>query len=315
MWRVKEPVDHHYIPVFYLSRWVGADGRVCRFSRPTGNEVKAKRVVPKGTGFEPRLYEAHGLPPEHAQAMERDFLAKLDSQAAEALQMLESGLPERDWTSHPRSCWSRFILTQMLRAPEDIAQLKASVAEAWAKEIPQMEKDYAARRTEADPPTIHEYLEQQRPGHADEFAFSIARTLMDHSAICPLLNNMHWLVLDVPDDEFSLLTSDRPIWRTASITTADALVTMPIAPRKLFTATTTLATQQRLKARRKRDLIKAVNKIVVQHAVKYVYGLTDGMQPFIQKHMATKRHLSLLEGMAASRGDEIVAPDSPITKG
>jgi hypothetical protein len=80
--QMNEPIDHHYVPVFYLSRWAGSDGCLCRFSRPYGNEAKPKRVVPKGTAFEPRLYETRGLPPEQAQTMEKDFMAKLDSDAA-----------------------------------------------------------------------------------------------------------------------------------------------------------------------------------------------------------------------------------------
>src|SRR5262245_57659585 len=111
---MNEPVNHHYIPIFYLSRWVGEDGRLCRFSRPNGNVVRAKRVVPKGTGFEPELYTSKGLPPEKAQAMEKHFMAKLDNMAADALALLEAGLPESEWTSGPRSAWSRFILAQML---------------------------------------------------------------------------------------------------------------------------------------------------------------------------------------------------------
>lgn len=308
---MSNPINHHYIPVFYLSRWVGADGRVCRFSRPYGVEVKAARVVPKATGFEPRLYETSGLPPEQAQTMEKDFMAKLDARASDALGHLEQGLSEEKWTSRPRSSWSRFMLTQMLRTPEDIAQLKSSVRQTWDEAIPGLQEVYAARRSATDPLTVREYLEGQNIGQVDEFAFSVARTLMDHSKIGQLLNNMHWLVLDIPDDELPLLTSDRPIWMTSTFTEEDAFITMPIGPRKLFTAVISPTTQHKIKARPPRDLVKAVNKIIVQHAVKYVYGLTDAMLPFIQEHMSTKRHSTLLERQAAMRGHEIVARNSP----
>ena len=125
---------------------------------------------------------------------------------------------------------------------------------------------------------------------------------------------MHWLVLDVPKDGFPLLTSDRPIWMTATLNEDDAFIAMPISPKKLFTAVAKPETQHRLKAHRRIELVKAVNKLVVQHAVKYVYGLTDSMLPFIQKYMATKRHSTLLERLAGSHGHEIVAPDSPVVK-
>lgn len=174
---------------------------------------------------------------------------------------------------------------------------------------------YAARRSVDDPPTFREYLQKQDPGQPDEFAFIIARMLMNHSDICQLFDKMHALVLDMPEDAFSLLTSDRSIWMTPTLTEDDAFITMPIGPKKLFTAVVKSATQRTLKARRRSDLVKVVNKLTVQHAIKYVYGLTDGMLPFIQKHMATKRDSTLLERLAASRGHQIVAPDSPFAKG
>lgn len=304
-----EPIDHHYVPVFYLSRWRGDDGCVCRFSRPHGDEVKAKRVVPKGTAFEPRLYEIRGQPPELAQTMEKDFMAKLDSEAAEALELLESGLPEKDWISKPRSAWSRFILAQMLRTPEDIAQLKSSAKQDWAKALPELQSAYDAQRSQTDPATVAEYLARQEASETDEFAFSVARTLMNHRNICQLFNNMHWLVLDMPEDAYPLLSSDRPIWMTTSLTEDDAFIIMPIGPRKLLTAVVEPATQRKLKTRHRPLLAKTVNKLVVQHAVKYVYGLTDGMLPFVQKHMASRRHSSLLERLAARRGHEVVAAD------
>lgn len=158
-----EPIDHHYVPVFYLSRWKASDGCICRFSRPYGNEVKPKRVVPKGTAFEPRLYETRGLPPDQAQTMEKHFMAKLDDDAAEALALLEAGLPEKEWTSAARNSWSCFLTAQMLRAPRDIAQLKSSVGQEWNRETQELRESYAARRSPTDPATLEEYMEQQIP--------------------------------------------------------------------------------------------------------------------------------------------------------
>jgi hypothetical protein len=310
--QMNDPIDHHYNPVFRLSRWEGPDGRICRFSRPYGDEVKAKRVVPKGTGFEPRLYETRGLPPEHAQTMEKDFMAKLDSDAASALALLEAGLAETKWTSEARSGWSRFLIAQMLRAPRDIAQLKSSVGQEWNKETQELREIYAASRSANDPATFDEYVEQQNPAHADEFAFSIARTLMVHTKICDLLNSMHWCVLEGRPGCYSLLTSDHPVWMTPTLKEDDDFLTIAIGPGRLFAATMKRDTLRRLQARRRDELVKDVNKITVQHAEKYVYGQNDDMLPFVQKRMSTKRHSTWPERLAALRGHEIIAPDNPL---
>jgi Protein of unknown function (DUF4238) len=52
---------HHYIPVFYLKQWAGADGRICEFSRPY-DRVKARRVFPDATAYVHGLNKIWGIP-------------------------------------------------------------------------------------------------------------------------------------------------------------------------------------------------------------------------------------------------------------
>jgi len=82
------PLKHH-LPVFYLNRWIGEDGRLCQFSR-AHNDVVPNRRYPSQTGFVERLYELPGFPPEKAQWVEERFMQPLNSLAAEALAVLES---------------------------------------------------------------------------------------------------------------------------------------------------------------------------------------------------------------------------------
>jgi hypothetical protein len=309
---MSEPIDHHYLPVFYLSRWAGEDGRVCRFQRLHGGLVKAKRILPKGTAYEPGLYAVRGLPLYQAQAMEKDFMAKLDSGAAEALLLLESGLPDQEWTRGPRSAWSRFVLTQMLRTPEDIAQLKSSVQEEWSKAVPRLQEVYAERRSDDMPATVDEYLRQQGDGEIDAFALQIARTLMDHPKVGQMINNMHWHVIEVPEPVEPLLTSDRPVWTTITLTEPEAFISIPIGPRRLFLAAPDVSTLRRLRAAPIEPMVSARNRFAIQHAVKYAYGVDDRALPIAQEHLGTKRHPSLLEHMAAKRGHKVVAADSPL---
>jgi hypothetical protein len=104
------------------------------------------------------------------------------------------------------------------------------------------------------------------------------------------------------------VVSARAVWLTdCHIDDRHADGLSPIGPRKLFTAFVHPATQEKLRARRPRDLVKAVNKLIVQHAMKYDYGVDDLMLPFVQKHMSTKRHSTLLERLAARHGHDIIA--------
>lgn len=286
---------------------MGDDGKVCRFSRPTNGPVLAKRVTPKATGFEVDLYKADGVPQEQAQAMERDYLSKLDSKAATALKLLETGLPDHNWPTEERYYWSRFLLAQMLRSPEDISQLKSSVAEAWSVAIPEIEARYLAQFPHADPSVVAREIERRK----DEFALDIIRKLMDHPRVCQTISSMHWLTLKLPEGEVPLLTSDRPVWMTSSLGEEDALILMPLGPRQLFVAASDSSTLLLLRP----DIANTINTFVVQHAVKYVYGVTSAVRDFVSEHMSTKRHSTIAERLATARGHRIVSPASPIAEG
>ena len=311
---MNEPIHHHYVSVFYLSRWEGSDGRICRFSRPYGDTVKAGRVAPKGTAFEPRLYETKGLPPEHAQIMETDFMAKIDNDAANALTLLEKGLSVIEFSDEARNSWSRFLVAQMLRTPRDISQLKSSVEQVWNRVSQPLRESYAAKRSPKETATLEEFWAQLNTAYADELALSVARTLMAHEGICDLLNKMHWCVLDVPEGCDSLLTSDNPVWMTAALVGADDFLLVAIGPRRLFVAAVEPDTLCRIQAQRRCELVKIINKITVQHADRFVYGETEDALPLVQEHMSTRRHDTWLERHARMRDLEIVASDNPPNK-
>lgn len=139
---MSDPIYHHYLAVFYLSRWAGEDGKICRFSRPYGDKVVSKRVPPQGTAFEKHLYSMHASDGPPKADMESGFMSHLDSEAADALELLEKGLPESRWESRSRSAWSRFVWAQTMRTPPDIEQLKVSVRESWREEIPHLQARY-----------------------------------------------------------------------------------------------------------------------------------------------------------------------------
>ena len=311
---MNEPIRHHYVAVFYLSRWEGPDGRICCFSRPYGDIVKVGRVAPKGTAFEPRLYETKGLPPERAQIMETDFMAKIDNDAANALTFLENGSSEIGLSNETRNSWSRFLVAQMVRTPRDITQLKSSVEQVWNRVSQPLRESYAARRSPNEPATLAEFWAQLNPAYADELALGVAQTLMAHEGICDLLNKMRWCVLGVPEGCDSLLTSDNPVWMTATLVGADDFLLVAIGPRRLFVAAVEPDTLCRIQAQRRCELVKIINKITVQHADRFVYGETADALPLVQEHMSTRRHDTWLERHARMRDLEIVASDIPPNK-
>lgn len=308
---MSNPIDHHYLAIFYLNRWTGEDGKVCRFSRPHGDTVVSKRTSPKGTAYEEHLYSMRTPDGPPIADMERKFMSRLDSEAAEALDLLEKGLPETKWERRLRSAWSRFIWAQSIRTPSEIAQLKSSVKEAWSAETPGLQEAYEAERPEGAPESVDEWLAALDSFSEDHFALTIARRSMDHPAIGQIINNMRWKVLDFDGCDIPLLTSDRPVRMTTTLAETDAFIMMPIGPNRLFVATRETQTMRRIAAQKRREQAKHLNKITVQHAVKYVFGVDEKMIGFVRKHFAVRRHATQMERLAAMHGHTIVSDNNP----
>jgi len=69
---MSEPIDHHFVPVFYLNRWAGPDGKIAVYAEK-GSRVVVSRLRPRSTGFEPELYSLSAVDDSKRQTIEKDF--------------------------------------------------------------------------------------------------------------------------------------------------------------------------------------------------------------------------------------------------
>jgi len=115
--KMNQPLKHHYLPVFYLRRWVGEDGRLVRYHRPPGRpdgKVVTSRVSPDYTGFGEQLYTLHGA--SAPQMIETDFFSPVDNAAAPILDhLIAHGPASLDKTQ--RWYLARFVHSLQLRGP------------------------------------------------------------------------------------------------------------------------------------------------------------------------------------------------------
>ncbi len=119
----KKLPKHHYIPVFYLRQWA-TNGRLIEFSRPYRSVVKARPTSPEGTGYVRGLNVMKGLPPESAEQFETVVMRNVDSLAADALRQLLSGDEDLKWAPKPRSAWTRFLVSLLLRTPGPYPEIR-----------------------------------------------------------------------------------------------------------------------------------------------------------------------------------------------
>lgn len=83
------PLDHHFIPAFFLAQWVSASGKLIEYTIKR-DKLIAKPVGPRATGFEAQLYSFPELPPDAAHFLEETFFNYADRVAADALRLRSS---------------------------------------------------------------------------------------------------------------------------------------------------------------------------------------------------------------------------------
>jgi hypothetical protein len=151
------PRDHHFLPVFYLRQWASyTDGKLIEYTIKH-NEFIAKRVGPRGTGFESDLYSFPELPEDAAQYLESVILQDSDNKASVALQQ-HLRMSSDPWDAKIRSAWSRFLLGLILRHPDVMKELRVAAKSLWDKGHDETQRGYEAIRKPSDPATFEEYM-------------------------------------------------------------------------------------------------------------------------------------------------------------
>ncbi|QIG81241.1 DUF4238 domain-containing protein [Stakelama tenebrarum] len=84
---IRPSQKHHYIPRFLLKRWVGADGRLERYTRPF-RKVDRRRVFPSEVGYVTDLYRSAGEAERNRYWLENRLFQTVDNYAAIALEKL-----------------------------------------------------------------------------------------------------------------------------------------------------------------------------------------------------------------------------------
>ena len=245
------------------------------------------------------------------KSVERDLLSGIDNAAAVILTLLEKGMAVTQLSERDRTSWSQFVVAQQLRSPEDIVQLKSMIKEEWVRTEEKLQPNYELYRGLNDPPHVSDFIQKQDPHHLELFSQSIAFNLLSHAGIVDLVKNMRWQTISFSKSSSDLLTCDRPVWATSTLMKPDDFLWMPIGPKTLFVAALTEFPIMQIRKKNPNQLAKTINKFIVEHAVKFVFGWGTNHSPLVEKYFANKRHSSLLERLAVHRGLTVVSARSP----
>jgi hypothetical protein len=283
-----EPIDHHYIPVFYLSQWCDPTGKVVRYYRPR-KEVIASPITPKSTGYETQLYTLNGYPDEQKQWIEKHYMGPVvDEPASKALRILLAhnnlNLP-----LETRTDWVRFLMSLSLRNPEAVANSNAEMRAGLADKFSQHRDWYEANKKANDPQTFVEWVQNNIPLVLENSGKLHLPDFIENPDIGTVLIQMRWFTFDLGSSAFTLLTGDRPFIRTLGLKDQRCVVVLPISPRFAFVATHVPEVDRHLRGLDPTQLVKYINAGIVAQAIKYVYGLSEGHLQFVENRLAPRK--------------------------
>ncbi len=294
---MNEPLRHHFLPVFFLKNWAGADGRLVEFSKPYGKVVKPKFVHPKATGFINRLYAIEGLPGELSYEVEKSFLSPVDSRAATAMKALLAGARP---TTAERDAWARFVMSLLMRMPAEITLLKNlvnSIDRGMSQGVGHMVLRHTPEEYHGDiVSAFDEYMQDAR----HRLTNTVIKVLSSDD-IVPLISAMHWDVIDFTNSPHELLVSDRPVvvHKRAAVGTTIAL---PVGPRKLFVGATNPVLLRMLRGADPKKTAASINIEITAGASRLVFGSSDRQISFVQNRMGTNKRPSFVADILSDVG-------------
>jgi hypothetical protein len=277
------PVDHHFIPAFYLSQWAGQNGKLFEYTIKR-HKLIAKPVGPKSTGYESHLYSFPELPPDTAQFIEDEFFRYADQTAYLALE-IHLGRSSRPWTSELLSAWSRFVIAIHLRHPDAMPELRAGAVSIWNGSGDAYQAEYEHIRTPADPPTFDERIMLIDPLIPIKARVNMVIKSFDNEIVGAHINQMKWATVDLSASPDKLLLSDRPV-EFFRLKEPNGVASIPISPTKLFVAVNDPAFLVKLRQSKPRALVHSINKNVVSRARRFVWAADESSHRFIANHMS-----------------------------
>jgi hypothetical protein len=279
------PIDHHFIPAFFLAQWADETGKLVEYTIKHGKLI-AKPVGPRATGYEPHLYSFPDLPSNAAHFLETVFFNYADRVAAEALRNHLLAAPSA-WTTELISAWSRFVIGLHLRHPDAMPELRAAAKSVWDIGGAEYQAQYEATKKCEDPPTFDEYLAARDPLTATKVGVNMIVKVFDNEILGKHMNNMTWGVIDVGRSPHRFLLSDRAVV-FANLGDADGSVYLPVSPTKIFVAVNDADRLQRLRALPPRDIVHHSNRHLVGRARRFVWANDQSQTSFVEKHMSKR---------------------------
>jgi hypothetical protein len=277
------PKNHHFTPIFYLTAWAGADGRVIRYNRPR-DMVEAKPRPLRRTGSAEHLYTLQGVPPERQAMIETEFFKPVDDRAAVAHRLLLDGKLNA-LTVEQRSDWARFMMSMQLRSPFSLGELERLADKVMRETMAVDDAEFNAVRKAGDPATIYDWTAKHEPHVIANAHKTFLPGAVDHEELGQFLINMHWATFDLASAKHTLLTGDRPLVSTHGWKDSRTVLMFPLSPTLAFIATNGMRQTLHVLGLNPSTFVSTLNDQVARCAVDFVIGRDASHLAFVEKRL------------------------------
>lgn len=270
-----QPIDHHFIPRFFLRPWCDADGKLTCYSVKHGR-LCVDRYTPAQVAKQAYLYSLHGVSDEQAQIIETDILRPIDDAAAPIHKLLLND-PTPTLSSRQREDWGRFLLSLRARTPQIITTLRKNGRQTIIDEFLRSPEEFEAIKGTLPHASLLDLVTEKLPTLVDNFGLAnVFPQVLLESEILPDFLTLHWQVLDFRCGRYRLLLADNPVFISGH-KDRGWLWVLPISPTRAF-----IAANRPLNVLG--NLVKEANVSAVRQSNSYIYADSEEAQRFVERN-------------------------------
>jgi len=249
---------------------------------PHERKLSIRRVPPSEVGWARNLYSFPEGEEADRQLLETSTFSNIDNAAAQVLVKLNAQRMQH-LTDAETTAWTIFMMSLFHRTPENLAAAKEAGARVRANIAPQLKERYAEYRKEGDPETFEEYEQTLSSTDTEQMLLRVLPGIIGNPRIGQFINNLTWLVFDLPGEVRDLMLSDDPVLTTGGLKKPGAHWAMPLSPRRFMVAALEPATLHRVQSAPVHQMVDALNEWMVEGAREFVVATNRSRTAYIQE--------------------------------
>ena len=288
----EQPIDHHYLPIFFQTPWTNNQNKIIKYSRPH-KKIVWSSISPEYTGFEEHLYSLVDRFGNPNALIEKEYFSKIDSRASLVHRKILDGQLE-NLSPTERSYWTTFAMSLLLRNPYSLSEIEKTLNKVLIKNLSNPEDpSYLAEKGIDDPETAYDWLIERAPHVLINANKVILPELIEHDNVGNHFINMKWATLDLSAAGHTLLLGDRPLTYTKGWKNIETVISLPIAPNVLFISTNDNELKKRLLRSDPTEIVKIQNSLTVTTSVNLILANSPLHLQFIQRRFRQKHQIPL----------------------